>query len=908
MNSSSSSVILSDSEGSSSSTISEPAEGSCSSFVYEQNSSAYEQPEVITVKDKSISGVSQKGPFVTGSAVKLYELDGKTYAQTGKSFTGKIVTDDGKFSVSSVTLASQYALLEANGYFRNEIIGGKSNGIITLNALTDLTDRKTVNINLLTHLEYERALYLVNSGINVPSAKKQAEAEILNAFGIKGEFASSEDLDIFSKGDGNAALLAFSVLMLRNLSEADLTELLTKFATDIESDGSWDDDVSKTKIADWAQTADLAGELTTIRSNIEKWNLGTVPEFEKYVRNFWYTNYGLGECGANNKAEVLAAKNERSTKYGTQTRYICKDGAWVEASNIEKDTYKWDTGEDGEIRAGDVTNNIYVFDKTAWRIANKVESKLGGCVSAIADSIGDVYSTYFVCKSNKWIEATDIEKDTYKWKAGEDGEIRSGNVTDNIYVFDKTAWRIANKVESKLGGCVSAIADSIGNVYSTYFICKSSKWIEASDIEKDTYKWKAGEDGEIRTGDVTLTKKYDYDAKLKKWRDATTVEAVLGGCIEAREKDFSLNTGKLNGIWYICKNREWESTNNVTVDTQGWINGSDGDLKRGDSTDIIYKYDEAQKAWLTATHNDTTLKLRGCTTNRNGEIGKSSFNLTYYKCIDMYWQKAEEIEYDTYGEKCTNKEIGKKIDGVVNTTNKYYCATSGWVVWTDGWSWEIPKEAHLNSEITYGTMTDSRDKKVYKTIKIGNQVWMAENLNYADSIKTPSLKGKNWCYNNDVEKCAVTGRFYTWAAAIDSVKLYDGGNGVDCGYNKTCMLPERVQGICPSGWHLPTETEWNTLFTEVGGQSTAGKFLNTQTGWNGSGNGTDAFGFSALPAGYRGRNEGDFSYIGAEAYFWSSTELEGDFAYRMWLRDDIVIASLACDSKFYGYSVRCLQD
>ena len=93
-----------------------------------KSSSSSEDKQVVPVtaiKNKSISGVSQKGPFVTGSAVKLYELDGKTYAQTGKSFTGKIASDDGKFSVSSVTLASQYAVLEANGYFRNEVRKGE---------------------------------------------------------------------------------------------------------------------------------------------------------------------------------------------------------------------------------------------------------------------------------------------------------------------------------------------------------------------------------------------------------------------------------------------------------------------------------------------------------------------------------------------------------------------------------------------------------------------------------------------------------------------------------------------------------------------------------------------------------------------------------------------------------------
>lgn len=348
-------------------------------------------PEIVTVKDKSISGVSQKGPFVSGSVIKLYELDGETCAQTGKSFTGKITTDDGKFSVSSVTLASQYAFLEANGYFRNEITGDKSKGTVTLNALTDLSDRKKVNINLLTHLEYERALYLVSKGELVSSAKKQAEAEILNAFGIKGEFASSEDLDMFSKGDGNAALLAFSVLMLCDLSEADLTELLTKFATDIEKDGSWDDEATKAKIADWAAEMDLAGELATIRSNIEKWNLGTVPEFEKYVRNFWYTNYGLGECGTGNNAEVLATKNERSSTYGSLIRYICKDGTWVEATDVEKDTYKWKAGEDGESRIGDVTKKNYTFNKALNEWIVKEDCSVANGVKVFSPKDGEIY-------------------------------------------------------------------------------------------------------------------------------------------------------------------------------------------------------------------------------------------------------------------------------------------------------------------------------------------------------------------------------------------------------------------------------------------------------------------------------------------------------------------------------------
>ena len=224
-----------------------------------------------------------------------------------------------------------------------------------------------------------------------------------------------------------------------------------------------------------------------------------------------------------------------------------------------------------------------------------------------------------------------------------------------------------------------------------------------------------------------------------------------------------------------------------------------------------------------------------------------------------------------------------------------------------GWSWDVPKECRFNPNITYGTMTDSRDNKVYKTVKIGNQVWMAENLNYADSVKTPSLMGKNWCYANKAENCAVTGRLYTWAAAIDSVKLAtDADNPQDCGFDKTCTLPAKVQGICPDGWHLPTQVEWNTLFAEVGGKLRAGKILKAQTGWYDSGNGTDSVGFSALPAGGRD-NGGQFGADGNSAYFWCTNSAGSFYASYMSL-DYNVYAGLEYGLKDTAFSVRCLKD
>ncbi len=232
-----------------------------------------------------------------------------------------------------------------------------------------------------------------------------------------------------------------------------------------------------------------------------------------------------------------------------------------------------------------------------------------------------------------------------------------------------------------------------------------------------------------------------------------------------------------------------------------------------------------------------------------------------------------------------------------------------------GWSWDVPKECRFNRYISYGSMTDSRDKKVYKTIKIGDQTWMAENLNYADSTKTPSLLERSWCYRNVAANCDVAGRLYTWAAAIDSVKLAaDVDNPQDCGNEKTCTLPAKVQGICPEGWHLPTYAEWEILFTEVGESSVAvGKILKSQTGWCSNdidnGNGTDGVGFSALPVGSRSSSGIGYEVDGNSANFWSTAENDdGSAAYIMFLDYGSVHVRLDYRSKLYGFSVRCLQD
>jgi uncharacterized protein (TIGR02145 family) len=171
-----------------------------------------------------------------------------------------------------------------------------------------------------------------------------------------------------------------------------------------------------------------------------------------------------------------------------------------------------------------------------------------------------------------------------------------------------------------------------------------------------------------------------------------------------------------------------------------------------------------------------------------------------------------------------------------------------------------------------GSFTDPRDKQEYRTVKIGNQVWMAQNLNFEIE--------NSWCYGDFKSDCEKYGRLYSWEAA---------------------------KRACPNGWHLPSREEWNSMVDAAGGSS-AGKNLKSKTGWNG----TDEFGFSALPGGNR-YHDGSFNHVGDLGRWWSATEYGSGSAYaygRLMYSGDVYEGE--DDSyksyKGNGFSVRCAQD
>ena len=380
-----------------------------------QNNSTMDMDTEPRIVGAHIVGAAEKGPFRYGTSVKIVELDSMQRLGDSKRSHKTCITDaTGNYSFDSVDLASPYLRIEANGYFQNELTGGLSSHTVTLKAIVDVTDRDTVNVNMLTHMEAERVLKLVeNSGNNQPirSVKAQALKEILSSFEINlggssggnggGNFGGwnfggqqqqtttttdgrfAEDISLFDGDEYSAALLAVSIMMQRKGSGSEMLQYASGIAERIKGNGNWDDNNAKADLADWLMVLDTSGAYGTIRSNIESWNKGTVPDFEKHLRNFWTGIYQFGSCGTMNAGTVKYVNNSLSKFFisyyeqpeGTRTRFIC-DGEthqWRTATDIEKDTVGFGKGEyDGQIKSGVINQDrYYVYEQSTgkWREA-----------------------------------------------------------------------------------------------------------------------------------------------------------------------------------------------------------------------------------------------------------------------------------------------------------------------------------------------------------------------------------------------------------------------------------------------------------------------------------------------------------------------------------------------------------
>jgi len=223
----------------------------------------------------------------------------------------------------------------------------------------------------------------------------------------------------------------------------------------------------------------------------------------------------------------------------------------------------------------------------------------------------------------------------------------------------------------------------------------------------------------------------------------------------------------------------------------------------------------------------------------------------------------------------------------------------------------------FNPEISYGEFIDARDSRKYKFVQIEDQTWMAQNLNYSDSVATKSLLGSTWCAGDTTIEnyCDIFGRLYTWAAALDSINLLER----DCmdirmekqenstfRYCISMETPKVVRGICPDGWRIPSLDDFDKLYDNFGGKTTAGHFLKSTTKlWN-TNTGNDLVGFSAIPTGYL-FHEGYIKDVRESASFHTANHSSCGQSHVQIIYGNQANISIESRLREEGYAVRCIK-
>ena len=357
--------------------------------------------------------------------------------------------------------------------------------------------------------------------------------------------------------------------------------------------------------------------------------------------------------------------------------------------------------------------------------------------------------------------------------------------------------------------------------------------------------------------------------------------------------------------YMLCEDYEWIEYKPKSS-SSGAIESSDDNESYSEGSS------SSRRAQSSSSHVMTRDEILGpCTLANEGTVAMDSLDeirvsgTDYYICRSGLWISADTYDLNTHGWSDTTD--GAFREGMWSTF--YFKSVSEECVtevcsdtaWRQENVYNLDKSSFFASDVVYGSLTDERDGQVYKTVKIGTQVWMAENLNYADSLKDVVLQdGASFCYDYDDDNCAVGGRFYRWAAAMGLLSKYNSSRA-----DTTLLKSSNHRGLCPEGWHIPDTTEWNTLIATVGkGNASA---LKTTSAWlfdaDSIGAATNSTGFSAAPTGVNASSGANSQILFCSTYQTYSDE----FRYFSLSYSSNQLYYGSRDKK-YPCFVRCIQD
>ena len=439
----------------------------------------------------------------------------------------------------------------------------------------------------------------------------------------------------------------------------------------------------------------------------------------------------------------------------------------------------------------------------------------------------------------------------------------------NLVVCDKENWRNANAREIALGLCddsnegkskvyLDSSLNRYGGEVTEYYTCENTRWREATDkeipiavIEETKAKCNAQNYNKKDFANYYDKKKRTYTTvslicDTDGWREPTEIESSLGLC-------YTNLYGTIDAYGYaypqkyaICEKTGWRD---ATLQEEMDYRFGECTAKIQDSLvfrgNAYYLCDKS--VWREISESENS---KGLPCVMNNKLVKGN----YY---GSYVCKADTLRRASYNEVLLDKGCSSinEGDSVFYKQNGiaydyYKCVDEAW------------KHYDAVDSTAFGKFKDERDGQTYRTIKIGEQTWFADNLNY-------EMEEGSFCYRDSSTYCQIYGRLYSQDSALTA---------------------------CPAGWHLPSVDEWEKLPDTT-------SYLHSLRDF--SWNGTNMYGFSALPAGY-GNNLSVYSYAGSNAGWWTSTKYSSSFGYVF----GVMPNGLKIDdyNMYFKFSVRCLKD